>query len=461
MSASGLPKRQVHLRFLSGCVVPLKLFITDTGGAQHVHFLHLYQHLEAIEAAIKFNDGANWAYTSRENQKLFSTVLDREALWTLYERCAIYLPAVYLAETMATFVLRGEVVDVDVRKFFAGAIRSARASRPFISEESDWSHHQIFADEMQRRWPCLQQLPARIWKLLGCEGTGGPTFTALLEHPPGLEAVRCVEAGGVGEPFFSPSAFFHPSPASASGRRLSASPAGLYRSLTPRFKMRPTSVSSPCLWSVLDVALKEHLETPDALHGLLLEFGVGKSATTLNMIARHAREVWRRGGESGPMPPVFGFDSFNGLPRAWKHMQKGAFDVKGSLPSTEVNAQLVIGYFNDTVGPFLKDREARRDSSVALVHLDADLYESTQHVLTLLLPWLRDGSVLVFDDMLDVSYAAGPRSKENWDAFYEILKSPLWKWTLEVVAAPYSLMHHSLERVCSAAAFRLHSRRNE
>ena len=97
-----------------------------------------------------------------------------------------------------------------------------------------------------------------------------------------------------------------------------------------RFRLRPAAISSPCRTSVLEVALTEHLESPEALNGFLLEFGVAE-AHTLNMIARHVKRVWGSSGEIGPTPLVFGFDSFRGLSRNWKLLDKGTFATDGSI----------------------------------------------------------------------------------------------------------------------------------
>jgi hypothetical protein len=114
--------------------------------------------------------------------------------------------------------------------------------------------------------------------------------------------------------------------------------------------------------------------------GLALEFGVATGAT-LKIIAS-AREG-----------AVFGFDSFQGLPEAWRSgFPVGAFTVHE--PPDVPGAELVVGLFEDTLPVFL----AEHPGPVDFLHVDCDLYTSTRTVLTHVGPRLRPGSVIVFDE---------------------------------------------------------------
>ncbi|WP_345420796.1 class I SAM-dependent methyltransferase [Actinomycetospora chlora] len=118
--------------------------------------------------------------------------------------------------------------------------------------------------------------------------------------------------------------------------------------------------------------------------GLALEFGV-YSGTTLRAIAA-ARGDGR----------VYGFDSFQGLPEAWRAgFTTGTFD--DVEPPEVPGAELVVGWFADTLPGFL----AEHPGPVDLLHLDADLYSSTATVLEQVCPRLRPGSVVVFDEYLN------------------------------------------------------------
>ena len=137
-----------------------------------------------------------------------------------------------------------------------------------------------------------------------------------------------------------------------------------------------------------DVAL--HVHPHDTLRhavaaatvaGMALEFGVA-SGTTLGLIA----EGYDRG-------PVFGFDSFEGLPEPWRlGFDTGAF-AQQQIPDVE-GAELVVGLFDETLPGFLD----AHPGPVGFLHLDADLYSSTATVLEQVGPRLVPGSVVLFDE---------------------------------------------------------------
>lgn len=115
--------------------------------------------------------------------------------------------------------------------------------------------------------------------------------------------------------------------------------------------------------------------------GMALEFGV-YSGTTLKTIAAARSD----GG-------VYGFDSFEGLPTAWRAgFPAGTFDVD-ELPDVP-GAELIVGWFDDTLPGFM----AAHPGPVAFLHADADLYSSTVTILDHVGPRLRSGSVIVFNE---------------------------------------------------------------
>jgi hypothetical protein len=115
--------------------------------------------------------------------------------------------------------------------------------------------------------------------------------------------------------------------------------------------------------------------------GMWLEFGVA-SGSTLKIIVEHA-----------PEGAVHGFDSFEGLPEDWRPgFEAGAF-ATDELPDVP-GANLVVGWFDDTLPAFLKEHQ----DPVAFLHVDADLYSSTRTVLTGLASRMRVGTVILFDE---------------------------------------------------------------
>ncbi|HQT87848.1 MAG TPA: class I SAM-dependent methyltransferase [Acidiphilium sp.] len=117
--------------------------------------------------------------------------------------------------------------------------------------------------------------------------------------------------------------------------------------------------------------------------GLFLEFGVA-SGRTLRIIA-----------ETHP-GPVFGFDSFGGLPETWRPgFEVGAFAQ--APPATRENAALVIGLFGDSLPRFLADHAG----PVGFLHVDCDLYSSTATIFGFLRERIVPGTVIVFDEFLN------------------------------------------------------------
>lgn len=93
------------------------------------------------------------------------------------------------------------------------------------------------------------------------------------------------------------------------------------------------------------------------------------------------------------------YDSFEGLPRDWNEkFKQGHF--KCEIPKfTESHVSIHVGWFNDTILKF-------NDKKFGLIHLDADLYESTKVILDNITTF--PGQVLVFDEFYNI-----PQAEEN------------------------------------------------
>jgi hypothetical protein len=114
--------------------------------------------------------------------------------------------------------------------------------------------------------------------------------------------------------------------------------------------------------------------------GLFVEFGVASGRTISHMA-------------SLTPSTLYGFDSFEGLPEAWRSgFGKGAF--AGNLPPVPKNVELIKGWFDKTLPDFL----AEHPEPIALLHVDCDLYSSTRIIFDLLGSRLKRGSVIVFDE---------------------------------------------------------------
>jgi hypothetical protein len=122
--------------------------------------------------------------------------------------------------------------------------------------------------------------------------------------------------------------------------------------------------------------------------GYVLEFGVagGKSITHLATLAAHR--------------PMWGFDTFEGLPEAWARgdgrvIDAGTFSQGGQLPVVPDNVTLVKGLLQATLPPWLSENPG----NVAFLHIDVDLYSAAIAVLEFLDDRIVPGTVIVFDDV--------------------------------------------------------------
>ena len=125
--------------------------------------------------------------------------------------------------------------------------------------------------------------------------------------------------------------------------------------------------------------------------------------------------------EQLPGRQVFGFDSFQGLPKPWVKSRQNTYGVEvfkvDELPEVPSNVTLVPGWFSDTLGEWL----AQADQGIALLNVDCDLYESTMTVLTQLESGLLPGTVVLFDELCDWNETQGyPKWRDGeWKALLE------------------------------------------
>jgi hypothetical protein len=124
--------------------------------------------------------------------------------------------------------------------------------------------------------------------------------------------------------------------------------------------------------------------------GLILEFGVfrGDSINTLADALGLMEEP----------RALYGFDSFEGLEEDWigHECLTGTFDLGGKLPPVRERVQLIAGWIDKTLPPFL----AEHPDPIALLHVDTDTYTPCKLILSLLQDRLQAGSVVIFDELL-------------------------------------------------------------
>jgi hypothetical protein len=119
------------------------------------------------------------------------------------------------------------------------------------------------------------------------------------------------------------------------------------------------------------------------LSGIALEFGVWKGTALQKMVA-------------GLEIPVYGFDSFEGLPEMWRPgYEPGAFSLN-EIPDIP-GATLVKGRFDETLPDFVKNVQKRKN--VTFLHVDCDLYSSTKTIFDNIV--LKKGAIVVFDELIN------------------------------------------------------------
>jgi hypothetical protein len=119
---------------------------------------------------------------------------------------------------------------------------------------------------------------------------------------------------------------------------------------------------------------------------LWLEFGVWEGRT-INYISKQTTNQ------------IYGFDSFKGLPEDWRNgYLKNHFNKDGDPPTVNSNVILELGWFNDTLEPFLLKHQNKK---ITLLHIDCDLYSSTKYVLEKCTPRLCEGSIVIFDELIN------------------------------------------------------------
>ena len=136
--------------------------------------------------------------------------------------------------------------------------------------------------------------------------------------------------------------------------------------------------------------------------GPILEFGVYQG-TTINLIS-----------SMFPKKIIYGFDSFEGLPEDWITDDKDITWAKGHfavdvLPKVNKNVTLIKGWFNDTLPEWIE--KSKKSTNISFLHIDCDLYSSTNTVLSLLNNKIASGTIIVFDELY---HFGNPKKYSNW-----------------------------------------------
>ena len=153
--------------------------------------------------------------------------------------------------------------------------------------------------------------------------------------------------------------------------------------------------------------LKKAYEAMSLQQGLILEFGVrhGTSIRQLASLTSH---------------PIYGFDSFEGLPENWHQESKEIYSTRGKIPKVPAHVTLIPGWFEDTLPLFL----AKHEEDIALINIDCDIYSSTKTVLDLLSPRIKKGTIIIFDEYIGNLHW----EEDEHKAFMESIDTYQWKY---------------------------------
>lgn len=193
----------------------------------------------------------------------------------------------------------------------------------------------------------------------------------------------------------------------------------VYHKMNPQFR-----TLSPGAPGAIRRGFEFSLVDQDAIkfEGDYYEFGIFRGGTFLEA-GRAVDELKIHGAR------LYGFDSFEGLPppegidatdtRFFEgQFSCGREEVEKNLASNGMDIsriELIEGFYENSLTDGLRKKFLFKDVSVAL--LDCDYYSSTKVALDWLTPYIRSGSVILFDDWYsygDSSDLGQPKAFSDW-----------------------------------------------
>lgn len=142
------------------------------------------------------------------------------------------------------------------------------------------------------------------------------------------------------------------------------------------------------------------------------EFGVGWGGTLINYI-KALKAFCKSSKKDLYLYHIFGFDSFEGLPKKkspkdeHKILYKGRYShslseikqkvIKQGIDLRRGTVHFIKGFYEKTLTPAL--RNELREYPPSIVTIDCDYYSSTKTVLEWLRPMLFSGTLFYFDDI--------------------------------------------------------------
>jgi len=122
--------------------------------------------------------------------------------------------------------------------------------------------------------------------------------------------------------------------------------------------------------------------------GMWIEFGVRDGVST-KYFSPYAKKYSTNG-------LLYGFDSFQGIRNSWSSVNEpaGSFSRSGKQPNKISGCEFIVGWIEDTLGPFLDSNP----QNISFVHFDLDVYAPTKFALSLIKKRLQPGALILFDE---------------------------------------------------------------
>ena len=135
---------------------------------------------------------------------------------------------------------------------------------------------------------------------------------------------------------------------------------------------------------IQEYAISKALKNDPEKKFTYLEFGVFKGGT-INYFSKYVKKI-------------YGFDSFQGLKEDWvgnENYPEKYFNLNKNIPKLRENVVPIIGWVQDTLEKFLE----KENPEINFVHMDLDTYESTRFTLEKIKPYLKNNSIIIFDQI--------------------------------------------------------------
>ena len=126
----------------------------------------------------------------------------------------------------------------------------------------------------------------------------------------------------------------------------------------------------------------------------LLEFGVG-AGISISYIATKLKKN---------NLTITGFDSFYGNPEVWPGTNNiiGSSNQFGKIPNNlPENVFIVEGKIEETLSKYLLDNQIKK---ISFVHIDVNIYSTTNFILKTLKPFMQNGTIILFDELVNYPF---------------------------------------------------------